>query len=174
MLGRPGGEGHSYYPGEAGLADGVTTDTGNILGISAEEQAMLDEAKANFDTVIVLINSTNQMEIESLKDDAEIDAIVWIGFPGAYGFEALAKVLKGEETPSGHLGDTYAVNTALAPAMTNYGGDEDGTQIAWSNASSYEGNNVNSYLVEAEGINVCWNGSKNRALRRGCSSRERS
>ena len=160
IVGRVSGEGTSFYPGEVGRTtkgdDGTTvvnTDTDNILGISEDEQALIDTAKANFDNVIVLINSTNQMEIESLKQDEGVDAVLWIGNPGVYGFEAVAQVLKGEESPSGRLGDIYAVNSALSPAMQNYGGAEEGTEIAWTNASSYgRDDNVNSYLVNAEGI----------------------
>ena len=154
VLGRTSGENVSFYPGDAGLADGVETNTGNILGISTEEQAIIDEAKENFDKVIVLLNSSSALEIESLKDDPDIDAVMWIGYPGVYGFEAVASVLKGETSPSGHLGDIYAVNSALAPAMWNYGGDEEGSQIMWADAATdYTGDeNVNSYLIQAEGI----------------------
>ncbi len=163
ILGRVSGEGSSFYPGAAGLAEGVTTNTDNILGISAEEQAIIEEAKACSDNVIVLINSTNQMDIESLKQDEAIDSVLWIGNPGVYGFAAVADVLLGKENPSGRLGDIYAVNSALAPAMMNYGlqyvRDQQGnitktypTGTDWTNATSYSGMNVNSYLVEAEGI----------------------
>lgn len=148
VVGRPGGEGgNGYYPGEEGLAEGVSTVTGNILSLSNEEMAIIEEAKSNFDTVIVLINAVNQMEIANLEEDPEIDAILWIGFPGAYGFYGVADVLNGTISPSGHLGDTFAKNSALAPAMQNYG------NIPWANASRFAENaNVNSYLVEAEGI----------------------
>lgn len=148
VVGRIGGEnGDGYYPGEAGRADGVETVTGNILSLSTEEMAIIEEAKANFDTVIVLVNATNQMEIANLENDPDIDAIMWIGYPGAYGFYAVADVLNGTVSPSAHLGDTFAKNSALAPAMQNYG------NIPWENASSFaESANVNSYLIEAEGI----------------------
>lgn len=148
VVGRVGGEGgDGYYPGDAGRADGVNTVTGNILSLSDEEMAIIDEAKANFDKVIVLVNATNQMEIANLQDDPDIDAILWIGYPGAYGFYGVADVLNGTVSPSAHLGDTFAANSALAPAMQNYG------DIAWSNASDFAENaNVNSYLIEAEGI----------------------
>lgn len=148
VVGRPGSEGgNGYYPGEEGLADGVNTVTGNILSLSDEEMALVEEAKANFDTVIVLVNSTNPMELANLEEDPEVDAILWIGFPGAYGFYGVADVLSGAVTPSGHLGDVYAKNSALAPAMQNYG------NLAWDNADSFSADaNVNSYLVEAEGI----------------------
>lgn len=148
VVGRPAGEnGDGYYPGEEGLGDGVSTVTGNILSLSNEEMEIINEAKENFDTVIVLINSTNQMEIANLKDDPEIDAILWIGYPGAYGFYGVADVLNGIVSPSAHLGDIYAKNSALAPAMKNYG------NIPWDNASDFAPEaNVNSYLIQAEGI----------------------
>ena len=148
VVGRVGGEGgNGYYPGEAGLAEGVSTVTGNILSLSDEEMAMIEEAKANFDKVIVLVNATNTMEIANLKDDPDIDAILWIGYPGAYGFYAVADVLNGTVSPSAHLGDTFAKNSALAPAMQNYG------DIEWANASDFSENEyVNSYLIESEGI----------------------
>ena len=70
VVGRVGGEGgDGYYPGEEGRADGVETVTGNILSLSDEEMAMVNEAKANFDKVIVLVNATNPMEIANLQDD---------------------------------------------------------------------------------------------------------
>ena len=163
ILGRVSGEGSSFYPGEEGLGDGITTDSGNILGISDEEWAIIEEAKKCSSNVIVLINSTNQMDIEGLKQDPDIDSVMWIGNPGVYGFAAVAQALLGDVNPSGHLGDIYAVNSALAPAMMNYGlhneYDRSGNLINtyptgtdWTNASNYSGMNVNSYLVEAEGI----------------------
>lgn len=49
VVSRVGGEAGAYYPGEEGLADGVHTVNGNILSLSDEEMAMIEEAKANFD-----------------------------------------------------------------------------------------------------------------------------
>lgn len=147
VVGRPGGENAAYYPGEEGLADGVHTVTGNILSLSDEEMAVVEEAKANFDKVIVLINAANPMEIGNLAEDPEIDAILWIGYPGAYGFYGVADVLNGTVSPSAHLGDTFAKNSALAPAMMNFG------NIPWANAADFDASYaVNSYLVESEGI----------------------
>lgn len=148
VVGRVGGEGgDGYYPGEAGRADGVETVTGNILSLSNEEMEIIEEAKANFDKVIVLVNATNPMELGNLQEDPEIDAIMWIGYPGAYGFYGVADVLNGTVSPSAHLGDTFAKNSALAPAMANYG------NIPWENAGEFsETASVNSYLIEAEGI----------------------
>ena len=147
VVGRPAGENDVYLPGQEGLAEGVSTVTGNILSLSNEEMALVEEAKANFDTVIVLVNSTNPMEIANLQEDDGVDAILWIGFPGAYGFYGVADVLTGAVSPSGHLGDTFAKNSALAPAMRNFG------YVEWTNAADFSADAVvNSYLIQAEGI----------------------
>lgn len=148
IVGRSGGEaGDGYYPGAEGLAEGVETVTGNILSLSREEMAMIEEAKTNFDKVIVLVNAASAMEIGNLAEDPEIDAILWIGFPGAYGFYGVADVLNGTVSPSAHLGDIMAKNSALAPAMMNYG------NIPWTNAGDFTPEmNVNGYLIQAEGI----------------------
>lgn len=120
VVGRPGGEnGDGYYPGKRGLATGVSTSTGNILALSQKEKEIIGEAESHFKKVVVLINSVNPMEIGDLKDDPRISAIMWIGFPGAYGFESLVDVLTGVVSPSARLGDVMARNSALAPAMGN-------------------------------------------------------
>ena len=38
------------------------------------------------------------MEIPELKADEDIDAILWIGFPGATGIMALGQILTGTDT----------------------------------------------------------------------------
>ena len=35
------------------------------------------------------------MEISNLEEDPDIDAILWVGYPGAYGFYGVADVLMG-------------------------------------------------------------------------------
>lgn len=149
IFGRPGGEGQNAVPGAAGLGEGVTTTTGNILSLTAEEKEILNEAKENFENVIVLINSVTQMDIAELENDPDVDSVLWIGGPGAYGFYGVAQVLQGQANPSGHLGDIYASNNAVNPAMQNFG------DIPWGNLASIgdaEAQNVNGYLIEAEGI----------------------
>lgn len=111
---------------------------------------MINEAKKNFDKVIVLINSDNPMEIEELKEDKDIDSILWIGEPGTVGLKGVASVLTGEVSPSGHLPDTYAVSSVPSPAMANFG-SYTFTNATEKNfgASNYSGSN---YVVESEGI----------------------
>ncbi|MFA6624454.1 MAG: glycoside hydrolase family 3 C-terminal domain-containing protein [Bacilli bacterium] len=142
VVGRPGGESKEYVPGL-----NPETTTGNIMGLSDKEREIIKEAKDNFSKVIVLVNSTTTMEIDELKDDPQISSILWIGYPGSYGFYGVADVLNGTVNPSAYLGDVYAVNNLANPAMQSFG------KTAWSNADEFSADeNVNSYLVEAEGI----------------------
>ncbi|MFA9378318.1 MAG: glycoside hydrolase family 3 C-terminal domain-containing protein [Lachnotalea sp.] len=90
------------------------------------------------------------MEIEELKQDEDIDAILWTGLPGAYGFLGVADVLSGDINPSGHISDTYAVNSLFAPYMVNFGiyTYANSTQ-AGSKAVLTEENKADWYLVES-------------------------
>ncbi len=136
--------------------DGDTYDV--PLALSTYEKAMIEQAKAHSTKVIVMLNTSNPMEIEELKNDDGIDAIVWAGDPGAYGFLGVVDVLTGEVNPSGHLVDTYAVDSTSSPAMVNFG------VYSYTNASTSGGsdamdsnNKSDWFVVEGEGI---YNGYK--------------
>lgn len=152
VVGRPAGEGKNYNDGAKGMDDGLHTTTGNIMGLSDDEMAIINEAKkgkadGKFKKVIVLINATNVMEFKNLSNDDSIDAIMWVGHPGVYGFYSVAKMLKGEVNPSAYLGDIYPTNNSDSPSMQNFG------NIPWADPDDFtSADNVNSYLVEAEGI----------------------
>ncbi len=145
IVGRPGGESKNYRPGQENCLSETTN--GNILSLSKEEKEMIEEAKAASKKVIVLLNTTNVMEIKELKDDDAISAIAWIGFPGSYGFRAVANMLQGKINPSGRLGEIYISNGKAAPAMQNFG-----DMCKWDEATIEAGENLNSYLINAEGI----------------------
>ena len=167
---RPGTEGSDYYEGAAGNTD----PTRDVLQLSANEEAVLQMAKDNFSKVVVLINSCNPLEIESLKNDDKISAILWIGFPGDYGTLGIANVLKGyngkgeQVSPSGGLVDVYAVDNSNNPAMKNIVGYDapNAESVKWENSlmgdlSAETPSSTFSwvpslasqkYIIEAEGI----------------------
>lgn len=122
------------------------------MALSDNEKAMIELAKANSNgKVIVVLNSDVTMEIGELKNDPDISAIVWAGLPGAYGFRGVADVLTGAVNPSGHIADTYAVNSISAPAMQNFG-------LFFFDAPEGEldpgTDKGNWYIIETEGIYV--------------------
>ena len=123
------------------------------LALSDNEKAMIELAKEHSTKVVVLLNTNNPVEIDDLKNDEGIGAIVWAGEPGANGFLGVADVLSGEVNPSGHIADTYAVNSTSAPAMVNYGVYlYTNNSQAGSDAVLTEENKADWYLVESEGI----------------------
>ena len=147
VLGRSGSEGADYYPGETGIDP--QTGARNPLAMTNDERALVDFAKRNFDTVIVLLNTANPMEVGELEQDEGVDAILWIGFPGNYGARGVAALLCGDANPSGALPDVYASHSASSPAMQNFG------VMAFANAGEYLDTAVHRgdyYLIEAEGI----------------------
>lgn len=86
---------------------GEDADTSHMLMLTATEKAVIEEMKANFDKVIVLINCPTVMEIPELAADDGVDSILWIGQPGQYGLEAVGNVLNGSVSPSGRTVDTW-------------------------------------------------------------------
>ncbi len=113
VIGRTGGEGGDepidmadYYNGDAGKS---------YLELQDTELDMLHYCEENFDKVIVIINSSNPMELGFLEDSG-IDAALWIGGPGSEGIQAVADIINGKVNPSGKLADIYAYDLTSAPS----------------------------------------------------------
>ncbi|MBR1813808.1 MAG: glycoside hydrolase family 3 C-terminal domain-containing protein [Lachnospiraceae bacterium] len=112
----------------------LATDTeGNehkhYLQLTDSEEELLEFAKANCKTVIVLINSSNVMELGNLEADDEIDAILCVYRPGADGLTALGEILNGSVNPSGKTVDIYPADLTADPTWFGYG---DGSQFTLS------------------------------------------
>lgn len=132
VFGRQGGEGLDFAtdlrgklePGVSAM-DSSVAETANYregqhqLELSVEEEQLVNHAAANFDKVIVVINSANVMELGELQDDPRVDAILWIAYPGSRGNVALANILKGAVNPSGHTVDTWMTDMTSDPVFVN-------------------------------------------------------
>ena len=147
-IGRSSTENGTYLPGVDGVDASQNLNQTDPLGLSDDERDLINaavEAKENNGgKVIVMMNNANAMEIDEIKNNDGVDAIMEIGFPGGYGFYGVADILSGEANPSGHLTDTYAVTNANSPAAQNFGNYE------WTNADPSV--NINAEEVEAEDI----------------------
>lgn len=121
------------------------SNTGSILELDSDEKTMLEEVSKKFDKVVVLLNTSNPMELGFLEE-YDVDACLWIGGVGQYGLSSVARILTGEVNPSGRLVDTYAYDVFSSPAMQNMGNYE-----YWTNGTK---ETEHHYLTYAEGIYV--------------------
>lgn len=142
VISRSGGEGGDlpfdmaeYTGGDAGK---------HYLELQDVEKAMVDLVKENFEKVVVVINSSNAMELGFLEDE-KIDGAIWVGGPGSTGCVAIGEVLAGTVNPSGRLADIYAYDVTSSPAYYNAG------NFYYTNAGK---KTTNKYLEYAEGIYV--------------------
>ena len=117
----------------------------HYLEFTDVEKQLIKHAKANFDKVILLVNSSNAMELsevnaEKTKDNLGVDAILWIGHVGNDGAAAIGKILNGEVNPSGRTADTYAVDFTKDPTFTNFGNNGQNVDA--------QGNRLDTYIYE--------------------------
>lgn len=152
VIGRSSGEGREYLPGPNGLKD-KSDGAISSLGLSGHERdliALADQIAPG--KVVVLLNSAVAMEIEELKTDERVDAVMWIGLPGSYGMNGVARVIGGAAAPSGRLSDTYAVDASVSPAAQNFGPfSQDGESFTWNDSRFKDTDNAH-YSVLAEGL----------------------
>lgn len=181
FLGRSGGENNDVWSvpynkkgdvnaSDAGTAAGGISAVSNAedtdelkyaLELMPEEKDTIELAKKTCDKVVVIINSSNAMELGALADDDGVDAILWIGGPGAKGFESMSDILCGDVNPSGKLVDTYVRDISKDPTYKNIG-DVDG--FAYTNTDGLapmaskqysgvrKGSNPMEYIEYEEGI----------------------
>ncbi|MBQ6462789.1 MAG: glycoside hydrolase family 3 C-terminal domain-containing protein [Pseudobutyrivibrio sp.] len=154
VIGRQGGEGmdfstnlkESISSGETAMSADVAEtknyeDGQHQLELSKEEKDMISHVEENFDRVILVVNSSNVMELGDLQDDENIDAILWMAYPGSRGTVALAEILNGTINPSGHTVDTWPRDLTKDPTFVN--------------TTTKKYSNIDGYTVEyEEGIYV--------------------
>ncbi len=100
----------------------------HILQLDDNEVALVKHVKEHFSKVIVLINSSNIMQIPELAEDSTmtnlgVDAILWIGGVGNNGVDAVGRILNGDVNPSGHTSDIWTRDFTQDPSFTNFGFD---------------------------------------------------
>ncbi len=138
--------------------------TRTSLELSPEEEELLAYVGENYENVVVLVNSSNVMELGAVETTPGIDAVLWVGYTGQYSAEVIPSLLWGETNPSGHTVDTFAYDMETAPsyasASENVGAytdadglyPADGTEIG--NFSESEPYTQVSYVDYSEGIYV--------------------
>ncbi len=131
VLSREGGEGSDASRVTTETVDSgdthkaLLTDDGKTykhsLMLTDSEIELIGQVKEQFKKVVILTNTSNPMEIDSLKHDEDIDAIIHIGRPGVGGLDGLADILTGKVSPSGGLVDEWMADFTADPTWYNFG-----------------------------------------------------
>lgn len=114
------------------------------LNLTDDEIDLLQMANERFDTVIVILNITNALNMDCFEG-VEPDAMLWVGALGQTGVYAIGEALNGTVNPSGHMVDTYAYEASSAPSTENFG------DYTITNSEVEYGT---TYMVYAEGIYI--------------------
>lgn len=154
VFGRQGSEGSDNYCGTADVYDEkgnlISEGLKHYLELTDDEEELLEYVKAqDFKKILVLINSGVPMELGELQNDDAVDAILWVGMPGAVGFTGTAQILSGEVNPSGRTVDIFARDFKQDPTYQNFNNNSQTTGIyQYSNVYGYaEFDETKSYAV---------------------------
>jgi len=129
VISRVGGEGDDL-PMETSAYYGGSADR-HYLELNEAEESMLSMIEQNFGTVIVVLNSTNAMELGFLEDE-NVDAAIWSECYGSMGTVALGNILNGTVNPSGKTTDTFSYAVESNPTYYSFGA-YDYTNASYSN-----------------------------------------
>ncbi|MDD2957297.1 MAG: glycoside hydrolase family 3 N-terminal domain-containing protein [Lachnospiraceae bacterium] len=160
VLSRISGEGwdlpRTMMDKEGNPISGAMSAEDHYLEMDQNEQDMLEYACENFEKVIVIVNSSNTMELGFLDDvddgdkttsgydfASHIDGALWIGGVGNYGIMALGHILNGSVNPSGRTVDTYVRDFSKDPSWQNFS-----TNLG-STDKKADGGTGNSYYVDS-------------------------
>lgn len=143
----------------------------HYLQLSTEEEQMIEAAKKACGKVIVLLNTSNTMELGFLEDEG-IDAALQVGITGLTGVRAVIDVLRGYKdvevtdedgtvhtervtvNPSGRTADTYAYDILSAPSSVNSGFGGATKYTGLSSSNNYSKGYYDAYIDYYEGIYV--------------------
>ena len=91
------------------------------LKLSDEMHDLIEKIAENFRNVTIIVNAGNTLELGFVDEYPSIQSVLWVGTPGPFGTNSLAKVLSGEINPSGRITDTYVYDVESSPASENFG-----------------------------------------------------
>lgn len=91
------------------------------LKLSDEMRGLVEKTAENFNNVTLVVNAGNTLELGFIEEFPSIQSVIWVGTPGPFGTNSLAKALSGELNPSGRITDTYVYDVESSPASENFG-----------------------------------------------------
>lgn len=107
--------------------------------LTDDEKKCLDVLTAAYGNVIVVLNVGGVIDTKYLRNQAGIGAVLLMSQAGCVSGHALADVLTGKETPSGHLAMTWAENYDDYPSAAIFSHVSGDLDDAWYNEGIYVG-----------------------------------
>lgn len=116
--------GSEFVDNQSHDVEGHADVTDHYFTLTDAEESLLAYAKyqkeqGKFDKIIILLQTPAVMEIANIVNDADFDAILWLGTPGWNGNLALGGVLSGRTNPSGRLVDFWMNDFYTDPTIYN-------------------------------------------------------
>ena len=93
----------------------------HYLQLTESEEDLIEYVEANFEKVVVVLNTANAMEMYNLKEDENINGILLMGRPGETGHTSVGEILSGAVNPSGRLVDEWNTDFSADPTWQNFG-----------------------------------------------------
>ena len=106
------------YAGLSNLFEGGAHDKTDMILPGDQDRLISEVAKANPNTIVVLINGTPV----AMPWINEVKAVIEAYYPGMEGGNAIANVLFGKVNPSGKLPETFPVRLEDNPSFPNFPG----------------------------------------------------
>lgn len=87
--------------------------------LTPTEERLIEAVSEVFDETIAILNVGHPIDVRWIEK-YKIKAVLWFGYAGQSAGAALANVLSGSVTPSGHLPDTWAYDYGDYASSRNY------------------------------------------------------
>lgn len=90
------------------------------LTLPGQQQRLVSEvAVASKGPVVLVLMCGGPVDVSFAKDDPRISSILWVGYPGEAGGQALAEILFGDYNPGGRLPMTWYPQVFINVPMTD-------------------------------------------------------
>ncbi|BBN01511.1 beta-glucosidase [Marchantia polymorpha subsp. ruderalis] len=94
-------------------------DRTSLLLPGHQQELVSSVARASKGPVVLVIMSGGPVDVSFAKDDPNIGSILWVGYPGQAGGQALAEIIFGERNPGGNLPITWYPESFTRVNMTD-------------------------------------------------------
>lgn len=119
-----GGENYDAKLGDGQSNHSQQMNNNEIALFNHVKNAKDNSGQPMFKKIIVCINTADPFEVARYQDDERVQGVIWMGFLGSTGLNALPKIINGDVNPSAHTVDAWPANLRQDPAWFNFASNE--------------------------------------------------